>query len=137
MGKITDNLYQTYVTEETNCAQTMFTAGVQSRGGEVQEAYNRLLGVYSGGVSSEAFCGAILGGAAAIGFLLNHGDEQSFKLSKEACKEFVERCRNRLNTTECSQIKEVWRKEDIRCYHAVEQIAEELEAVLHKYCDQQ
>ncbi|MCI9155740.1 MAG: hypothetical protein HFF44_02225 [Lawsonibacter sp.] len=136
MGKIKQNLYQVYVTEQTNCAQTMFAAGIQSQGDEVPEASSRMLGVYSGGVSSEAFCGGILGGAAAIGYLLNHGDEQSFETSKQACREFVERCRNRLGTTECSQIKAVWRKEEIRCYDAVEQIAEELESVLKKYCGQ-
>ncbi len=133
MGKVTDNLYQIYVTEETNCAQAMFTAGVQSRGGQAQEVCGRMLGVYSGGVSSEEFCGAILGGAAAIGFLLNRGDEESFEASKAACQEFVGRCKARLNTVQCGRIKQDWRKDDIRCYRAVEQIAEELESVLEKH----
>jgi len=133
MGEVTQNLYQIYVTEETNCAEALFKAGVSSRGHDAEDACCRILGVYSGGVSSEAFCGAILGGAAAIGYLMNHGDEESFETSKAACHEFVERCQSRLKTTACNEIMLKWRNEDTRCYSAVEQIAEELEIVLKKY----
>ena len=133
MGEVTQNLYQIYVTEETNCAEALFKAGVQSRGREAEDSCCQILGVYSGGVSSEAFCGAILGGAAAIGYLMNHRDEESFETSKAACHEFVERCQSRLKTTACNEIMLKWRNEDTRCYSAVEQIAEELEIVLKKY----
>ena len=58
MGKIKQNLYQVYVTEQTNCAQTMFAAGIQSQGDEVPEASSRMLGVYSGGSAPRRFAGA-------------------------------------------------------------------------------
>ena len=90
---------------------------------------------FSGGVSTENFCGAILGGTAAISLLINHGDEESFERSKEAAKEFVERCEQRFGTVVCHDIKTTWRTEELRCYAAVEIIAQILEEVLQRYAD--
>lgn len=90
---------------------------------------------YSGGMSTERFCGAILGGAAAIGYLINRGDEETFEKSKAATEEFVNLCTSEFKTDNCHEIKSVWRKEDIRCYDAVKKIAENLETVLQKYVD--
>ena len=133
MGKVTDRLFDIYVTQETNCAETMLRAGIESTGAVASEECRRMMGGFSGGVSSEKFCGAILGGVSAIGFLMNHGDEESFERSKQATEEFVAKCQQRFGSLDCHDIKEVWRREDIRCYQAVEIIAGILDSVLDQY----
>lgn len=133
MGKVTDNLYQIYVTEETNCAASLMRAGISSREPDPPAEYYRMMSGFSGGVSTENFCGAILGGVAAIGHLINHGDEESFEASKAATEEFVMRCQQEFDTLSCHEIKTVWRKEDIRCYDAVAKIGAILEDILNKY----
>lgn len=133
MGKVTSNLYDIYITEVTNCAETMFRAGVESRRGESPACGRLMMSGFSGGCSCEDLCGAIAGGIAAISHMMNKGDEDSFEASKDATKEFVELCREDLGTTNCHEIKTVWRKEEIRCYQAVEKIAKHLETVLAKY----
>lgn len=135
MGKVTDHLYDIYVTQETSCAEAMLRAGIGSRRQEIPEDCCRMMSGYSGGVSTERFCGAVLGGAAAIGYLINGGDEESFEKSKTATEEFVNLCTAEFQTDNCHEIKTVWRKEGTRCYDAVEKIAEKLELVLKKYVD--
>lgn len=133
MGKVTDGLFDLYVTQETNCAETMFCAGIQADQEEIPVECRRMMSGFSGGVSSEKFCGAILGGVASISYRINHGDEESFERSKAATEEFVARCQQFFGSLDCHQIKETWRREDIRCYRAVEIIARLLDEVVEKY----
>lgn len=134
MGKVTDKLFDIYVTQETSCAETMLCAGISACQGEAPAECRRMMSGFSGGVSSESFCGAVLGGVSAIGYLINRGDEESFERSKAATEEFVALCRQFFGSLECHDIKGIWRQEDIRCYRAVEMIAVFLDEVLKKYC---
>ena len=93
MGKITDSLYDIYVTQGISCGETMLCAGIGACQGEAPADCRRMMSGFSGGVSSESFCGAVLGGVAAIGYEINRGDEESFERSKEATQEFVALCR--------------------------------------------
>ena len=133
MGKVTAGLWDIYVTQETNCAETMLCAGICACGQQPPEESRRMMAGFSGGVSSEAFCGAILGGVAAIGYTINRGDEESFELSKQATEEFVTQCREMFGSVNCHDIKQVWRQEESRCYRAVEKIAAVLDGILTKY----
>ena len=133
MGKVTDGLWDIYVTQETNCAETMLCAGIRACGHQPSEDSRRMMAGFSGGVSSEAFCGAILGGVAAIGQEINRGDEESFERSKQAAEEFVAQCREMFGSVDCHDIKQVWRQEESRCYQAVEKIATVLNGILDKY----
>lgn len=133
IGKVTDKLYDIYVTEETNCAESMFRASVGSRRDVVPDDCQRMMSGFSGGVSSKNFCGAILGGVAGISYLINEGDEESFERSKGATEKFVVRCKEDIGTLNCHEIKETWRKEDIRCYDIVKKMAENLEEVLQEF----
>ncbi|MCD8077595.1 MAG: C-GCAxxG-C-C family protein [Lachnospiraceae bacterium] len=137
MGQVTDRLYEIYVTQETNCAETMLRAGTEARSGQTPEACCRMMSGFSGGVSSECFCGAILGGVSAISYLINQGDDESFEKSKEATEEFVAQCKEFFGSLDCHDIKSVWRQEEIRCYQAVEKIAVFLNEVLDKYCPEE
>ncbi len=133
MGQVSDTIRQIYLTEETNCAEALFRAALASRGKELPQECYRMMSGYSGGVSSEKLCGAILGGVAAISALINQGDEESFEASKEASAEFLAACEEAFGTSCCHEIKEVWRNEEERCFGAVEKMAGHLEAVLRKY----
>ena len=88
-GQVSDTIRQIYLTEETNCAEALFRAALASRGKELPQECYRMMSGYSGGVSSEKLCGAILGGVAAVSALINQGDEESFEASKEASAEFL------------------------------------------------
>ena len=133
MGKITDSLYDIYVTQGISCGETMLCAGIGACQGEAPADCRRMMSGFSGGVSSESFCGAVLGGVATIGYEINRGDEESFERSKEATQEFVALCRQAFGSLDCHDIKGIWRQEDIRCYRAVEMMAIFLDEVLEKY----
>ena len=51
MGKVTENLYDIYVTQETSCAEAMLRAGVGSRRSEISEDCCRMMSGYSGGMT--------------------------------------------------------------------------------------
>jgi len=133
MGKVADHIQRIYLEEETNCAEALFRAALTARNKNAPDECYRIMSGYSGGVSCENLCGAILGGAAAISYLINCGDDKSFERSKEATAEFVELCQKDFGTVNCHEIKTVWRTEEMRCFHAVEKMAEHLEKILQKY----
>jgi len=133
MGQVADYIQQIYLTEETNCAEALFRAALTARRENVPNECYRMMSGYSGGVSCEDICGAVLGGVAAISYLINQGDEESFERSKEATVAFVELCRQDFNTINCHDIKTVWRTEERRCFQAVEKMAGILEEILQKY----
>ncbi|MBQ0026033.1 MAG: C_GCAxxG_C_C family protein [Lachnospiraceae bacterium] len=133
MGKVTDILYDTYITKETNCSATMFKSAMASRGREVTDEDLRLFSGFSGGVSTENLCGALIGGVAAISCLINKGDEETFEKSKEATEKFYNKLEERFGSTRCHDIKTEYRTEELRCYNAVEIMAQILEDVLTEY----
>ena len=133
MSKVQDHIQQIYLTEETNCAETMFRSTLRSRGVEEPENGCRMMSGFSGGCSSHRLCGAVIGGIAAVSLLVNQGDDESFDQSKELTEAFINRCEARLGTVNCEEIMEKWRTEEERCFRAVLQVAEEMEETLESY----
>ncbi len=133
MERVTDRIRAIYLDQETNCAESLFRAALESRGIQAPADCCRMMSGYSGGVSSEHLCGALLGGVAAISYLINQGDEESFERSKEAAAAFFTACQEAFGTVICHEIKVAWRKEDIRCMDAVERMAELLENILEQF----
>lgn len=70
---------------------------------------------------------------AAVSYLINQGDEESFERSKEAAEKFFTACKQQFGTVICHEIKQVWRKEEIRCLDAVEQMAILPEKILQDF----
>lgn len=66
MGKVMTR-FCIYITEETNCSATMYKSILNSRGIEVSDDALRIFSGYSGGVSTENLCGAVIGAVAAFG----------------------------------------------------------------------
>lgn len=132
MGKIIDYIYEIYITEETNCAETLFRATLTSRGQMPPKESLLMMSGFSGGVSTENLCGAIIGGVAAISYLINKGDDESFERSKEVTVEFYEAVEKRFQSTCCHEIKTEYRTEELRCLEAVKIMAEILESILEK-----
>lgn len=133
MGQVTDELKRIYLDEETNCAESLLKTALKSRNVKVPNACYRMMSGYSGGVSVEGMCGAVLGGVAALSLLLNQGDEESFERSKEAVAEFYQLCEDAYGSVCCHEIKTQWRTEEMRCFQVVCRIGEALETVLQNY----
>ncbi|MDO4493706.1 MAG: C-GCAxxG-C-C family (seleno)protein [Clostridia bacterium] len=128
----TDYLKSIYLDEECCCSESLFRAPLKARGIEPPMESRLMLSGFSGGVSIEDFCGALIGGVAAIGYLVNKDDDESFELSKEITVEFTEACKAFFGTYNCHEIKTVYRNEEIRCYDAVKEIYRILEETLRK-----
>lgn len=133
MGEVKDYTKELYFKEGGTCSETMLGAPLLSRRGTMPDDYGRMMSGFSGGVSVENLCGALLGGVAAISALINKGDHDSFELSKETTAEFYRRFEEEIGSTNCHEIKEKWRKEDIRCYDVIQKTAEIMEEILQKY----
>jgi len=133
MADVKDYIENIYLTQEINCAEAVFRAALMSRNLELEAPYYYMMSGFSGGASTENLCGAILGGIAAIGLLLNKGNEIGFDSSKQASKEFVIAAKECLGSEICHEIKTTWRDEITRCFSAVMEITVKLEQVLQKY----
>ena len=135
MGKVIDQVFDIYITEETNCSATMYKSILNSRGIEVSDDALMIFSGYSGGVSTENLCGAVIGAVAAFGYLINKGDDDTFELSKDATEKFYNRVAEKFGSTNCHDIKTVYRTEEMRCLEAVKIIADIAEEVLQEFKD--
>lgn len=133
MGKVIDHIREIYLDEGKNCAETLFRAGLRSRGQEVSTEGRRAMIGFGGGFSVGSVCGAIVGGVAAIGCLVGSTDAEDDSCCKEATARFYALCKDAFSVVDCDAIKPVYRKEDTRCLYVVERTAEVLETVLREY----
>lgn len=135
MGKVIDHIEEIYLAEGRNCAETLYRAGLLSRGRIASlEGCLAMLG-FGGGLSVGSVCGAIAGGVAALGCLLGGDgeDEETVERCKEAVAKFYALCSAAFASADCDDIKPVWRREETRCLRVVETTAELLEQVLQEY----
>jgi C_GCAxxG_C_C family probable redox protein len=119
-------------TYDLNCAETIMYA--------VNEEYNLNLSVdtyksvaaFGGGMGIEGVCGALTGALAALGILYTDEKAHQSPLVKELSIEFITSFEQELKCSNCRELKEKHRNEEIRCEIIVEKTAEILQEIIKK-----
>ncbi|NBG87281.1 C-GCAxxG-C-C family protein [Isachenkonia alkalipeptolytica] len=88
---------------------------------------------FGGGMHTEELCGALSGGVAVIGVIFSEKKEYDQDKIKEATKEFVEKFSQELTSTNCQEVKNIYREEVYKCSPVVGKAGEILERTLCKY----
>ncbi len=90
----------------------------------------RLVSGFGGGLGSGENCGALLGALAALSKVLVKDKAHETPGFREACAYLVSRFREDLGTIECTELKEKYRRPDVRCLYVVERAAAVLDETM-------
>ena len=112
-----------------NCAETVLLWANQRYGLNVAPEDVSLVSGYGGGLGCGENCGALLGAMAALSKALVRERAHATPGFQEACAQLVDRFRTDLGAIQCAELKERYRRPDVRCLYVVERAA----AVLDKY----
>ncbi len=112
-----------------NCAEAVLLWANQRYGLGVAPEDIRLVSGFGGGMGCGENCGALLGAMAALSKVLVKDKAHVTPAFKEACAELVGRFRADLGSIECTELKEKYRRPDVRCLFVLERAA----AVLDEY----
>ena len=115
-----------------NCAEAVLLWADERYGLGVAPEDVRLVSGFGGGLGCGENCGALLGALAALSKILVADRAHLTPGFREACGELVERFRQDLDSIECAQLKEKYRRPDVRCLSVVERAAAILEEYLRE-----
>ncbi len=118
-----------FLDHDFNCAESVLLWADERYGLNVSSEAVRLVSGFGGGLGCGENCGALLGALAALSKALVEERAHATPGFKEACAELVSRFRADLGTIECEELKERYRRPDVRCLYVVERAA----AILNDY----
>ena len=118
-----------FLDDNYNCAEAVLLWANERYGLNVAPEDVRLVSGFGGGMGCGENCGALLGAMAALSKALVQDRAHTTPGFREACAELVDRFRADLGSIECTELKEKYRRPDVRCLYVVERAA----AILDEY----
>ena len=119
-----------FLDDNYNCAETVLLWANERYGLNVALEDVRLVSGFGGGMGCGENCGALLGAMAALSKALVQDRAHTTPGFREACAYLVSRFREDLGTIECTELKEKYRRPDVRCLYVVERAAAVLDETM-------
>lgn len=120
-----------FLDHDYNCAEAVLLWADERYGLHVAPEDVRLVSGFGGGLGCGENCGALLGALAALSKVLVRERAHATPGFREACNRLVDRFRGDLGSIECEELKEKYRRPDVRCLHVVERAAAILDEYMH------
>ena len=114
-----------------NCAETVLLWANERYGLRVAPEDVALVSGFGGGLGCGETCGALLGALAALSKTLVRERAHATPGFKEACAGLVDRFRAELGSIQCTELKEKYRRPDVRYLYVVERAAAVLDEYMH------
>ncbi len=118
-----------FLDKDYNCAEAVLLWADERYGLGVAPEDVKLVSGFGGGLGCGENCGALLGAMAALSKALVRDKAHATPGFKETCAGLVDRFRADLGNIRCTELKEKYRRPDVRCLYVVERAA----AILDKY----
>jgi C_GCAxxG_C_C family probable redox protein len=116
-----------------SCSETMVAAANECYQLNLPPEVLKAVAPFSGGLLTEDVCGILTGGLVVLGIMYTknvaHDSEQMVEVSKAYLQAFKEQ----LNTTQCVDLKPLYRTEEKGCDDLIAMGAEVLEALIANY----
>ena len=122
-------IQELFLEKDYNCAETVLLWANERYGLRVAPEDVALVSGFGGGLGCGETCGALLGAMAALSKALVRERAHATPAFREACAELVDRFRADLGSIQCEELKEKYRRPDVRCLYVVERAA----AILDEY----
>ena len=121
-----------FLDTDHNCAEAVLLWADERYGLNIAPEDVKLVSGFGGGLGSGENCGALLGALAALSKALVRERAHSTTGFGATCAGLVNRFRAELGTIECTELKEKYRRPDVRCLYVVERAAAVLEEHIRK-----
>ena len=116
-------IQELFLEKDYNCAETVLLWANERYRLRVAPEDVALVSGFGGGLGCGENCGALLGAMAALSKALVQDRAHTTPGFREACAELVDRFRADLGSIECTELKEKYRRPDVRCLCVVERAA--------------
>ena len=118
-----------FLDKDYNCAEAVLLWADERYGLGVAPEDVKLVSGFGGGLGCGENCGALLGAMAALSKAQVRDRGHATPGFKEVCAGLTDRFRADLGSIRCTELKEKYRRPDVRCLYVVERAA----AILDKY----
>ena len=118
-----------FLDKDYNCAEAVLLWADERYGLGVAPEDVKLVSGFGGGLGCGENCGALLGAMAALSKAHVRDRGHATPGFKETCAGLTDRFRADLGSIRCTELKEKYRRPDVRCLYVVERAA----AILDEY----
>lgn len=115
-----------------NCSETMLYAANEEYNLNLDKNALKIMSAFGGGMGVEGVCGAITGALGVLGVIFVEEKAHESEKTKALSKEFIDEFNKKLGTDNCSELKEKYKNEDIRCWKMVQISGEILEEIIKR-----
>ena len=115
-----DRAEQYFIGQDFNCAETALRAIRDEYALDISEDDLKLVSAVGGGMGCGKACGVLCGCLAAYGKMDVKNRAHEDKDFAFRCKAFCELFEKKLGSTQCSELKPVYRNDQTRCLKTVE-----------------
>lgn len=129
---LAERLRHHYVDAGRNCAEALLLAADDTYHLGVTPEEVALLGGFGGGMGCGDVCGALAAAVGVIGRRLIRTDAHDTPGLADATGTLVRRFREDLGSTRCDQLKDRYKKPDVRCLEVVLKAGELLDAFVRE-----
>ena len=112
--------YEYFITKDQNCAETALLAASDEYGLDIGPEEMKLVSAFGGGMGCGKLCGVLAGSMAALGKLAVNGRAHATQDFDSLCAGLCEAFKAGLGSTECAELKPMYRNDEVRCLKTVE-----------------
>lgn len=112
--------YEYFITKDHNCAETSLLAASDEYGLDIGPEEMKLVSAFGGGMGCGKLCGVLAGSMAALGKLAVNGRAHATQDFDSLCAGLCEAFKAGLGSTECAELKPMYRNDEVRCLKTVE-----------------
>lgn len=128
---LSDKVKKYYAKEyDFNCAETILYAANEEYNLNLDKNTLKTMAAFGGGMAIESVCGAITGSLAVLGIMFTKERAHESEKVKQLSQEFFKGFEDKLNTSNCKELKEKYRNDEIRCSSILYAAAEVLDNII-------
>ena len=115
-----DKAYEYFINRDHNCAESALLSISEEYGLDIGPEEMKLVSAFGGGMGCGKLCGVLAGSMAALGRLAVNGRAHATEGFGPLCAELCENFKACLGSTECAELKPLYRNDEVRCLKTVE-----------------
>ncbi len=123
-----DKAYEFFIIKDHNCAETALLAISEEYGLGIGPEEMKLVSAFGGGMGCGMLCGVLAGSMAALGKMAVNGRAHATEDFGPLCSGLFDAFKAKLGSVKCSELKEMYRNDEVRCLKTVELGLEVFEA---------
>ena len=123
-----EKAYEYFISKDHNCAESVLLAISEEYGLGIGPEEMKLVSAFGGGMGCGKLCGALAGGMAALGKIAVNGRAHATEEFGPLCAGLYEKFGTVLGSTQCEELKPIYRNDEVRCLKTVELALEVFEA---------